>query len=442
MILLLGSYNTRPYPFLKGLEVISGSLTHLTISACFFVDLSDILQSCPNLVSLKADGIDPVMPSSPSERFPNITHLSLKDASKPYFTNEEIVDILSRFPSLIWLELVFVNDSIVLPLLYELCPYLKILYYGCLGDFDHAADYIFPEGKGITMAHLRRSENFYQDDLIKFLFLYRHSLEELYIDGTIMMDDHALWKISNGRLEPRRNLQPLELDPRQSEPLFKELLDFCFMKFATPFDISFVQWSLLNVPNLDSVELDEAFFQPDISIAMMRLRHLSKLEINFAVGASGNVNTSIKQFLEHHIALRDDSRLKHIIVNTGRCMSKVDWIPLLARFKGLKKLELNVGTMTRTCSSILEDIGYGCPVLDELWLTTDDKKLHQGLLAPLRQFPSLKRFAIGVHTISNADLHFLASLGSLERLYLKTNVPDDILALLKSRIPMVLARCR
>lgn len=438
MILLLGNYNTPPYPFLKGLEVISGSLTHLTLSGCFFIELRDILQSCPNLVSLKADGIDPTMPSSPSIRFPNITHLSLGDATKLDITNEEIADILSRFPSLLWLEILFVNDSIVLAILDEFCPYLKVLYYRCLSaDFHQATEYILPKEKGITTAHLRRSANCFPDDLIKFMFLNRHSLEELYIDGEIMMDDHALWEISNGRLEQRRVLNPLDLDPRQSGPLFTRLVDLCFVESATTFDVPFAQWILLNAPNVKSIELDEAFIQPEVSNAMIPLKHLSKLEINFVSGTSDSVNIGIKQFLNHHIALGDDSTLEHIIVNMGRCMSRVKWIRLLARFKGLKKLELNVSTMTPTCRSIFEDIGYGCPALEELWLTVDDTELDQGLLAPLRQFSSLKRLAIGVDTISKADLHTLASLSSLERLVLKCNVPDDILVLLKSRIPKV-----
>lgn len=67
-------------------------------------------------------------------------------------------------------------------------------------------------------------------------------------------------------------------------------------------------------------------------------------------------------------------------------MSKVNWIHLLARFKGLKKLELNVSTMTPTCGSILRNIGYGCPALEELWLAMDDTELDQGLLAPCDNF--------------------------------------------------------
>lgn len=333
-------------------------------------------------------------------------------------------------------------DSSVLPILHGYCPHLQVLYDGCSStEFHQAEKNIHPKQNGITQAHLSKMAGCYQDDLIQFLLLYRHSLEKLYFDGVIIKGDNPIWEILNGRLEQRDHQQSLQLTSQQSEPLFTRLVKFHFVEFVEYFDSSFIQWVILNAPNLKAIELDQVFIEPEISNAMIQLKHLSKLKINIFYPLPPDDNIGINQLLEHHVALGNDSTLEHIIVNMEVDVSQVTWIPLLSRLKRLRKLELLPRTMRQHCISILDGIGQGCPDLEELRIN-ENTNLLEGLLMPLRQFSNLKHLRVQARSICNADLLVLASLTSLERLSLECDVPDDILVLLKSRIPKVYTNCK
>lgn len=188
--------------------------------------------------------------------------------------------------------------------------------------------------------------------------------------------------------------------------------------------------------------MSESLFQPDVANAMIQLKHLSKLKIDY-VNASDDDNSnyiSIKQFLEHHIALGDRSTLEHVIVDMDDVdMSEVTWISLLCRLKCIKKLELITVNMGEHCRLILEEIGQGCPSLEELTLGLEETEMAEGLLAPLRQLSNLKCLTLGAWEICNTDFLVLASFNNLERLYLRCDISDDMLVLLESRIPKVVA---
>lgn len=441
----LGDESTPRRPLINGLALIADSLTHLTIRDCRSVELRDILESCPNLVSLNAIGVDAIMPSSASLRFPNLTHLALCHSTRTSLTNDDVVDLLSRCPSLLCLEIAPMHDSSALTLLHQHCAYLQVLYYGhSRTNFHQHAQGIHAKQKGINSAYLSGDFIYDQDHLILFLFLNRHSLERFDFSGEMFSDDDdndAIWEISNGQLEQRDHQQSLQLDndsTSQSGNLFPRLIDFHFEEFMSSLTAPFMQWILLNAPNLKAIHLPELLFEPDIANALVQLKHLSKLEIDY-VYASGDVDDDtigIRQFLENHIAMGDRSTLEHVIVHNEVDMTQVNWILLLSQLKCLKHLELSFVPMDGDCLSILGEICQGCPALEELRLDLEHIEMPQGLLEPLRQL-SVKCLRIDAASICNADLVVLASLSSLERLYLRCDIPDDMLVLLKSCIPKV-----
>ncbi|CDS06475.1 hypothetical protein LRAMOSA09003 [Lichtheimia ramosa] len=439
--------STPRRPLLNGLALIADSLTHLTFHDCRSVQLRDILESCPNLVSLNAVGVDVIMPSSASIQFPNLTHLALSHSTKTSLTNEDMVDLLSRFPSLLRLEITPMHDSSALTLLHQHCPYLQVLCYGDSSiNFHQHTQGIHPKQKGIHSAYLSGSFMYDQDHLIQFLLLNRHSLERFDFSGEMFNeedDDDVIWEISNGWLEQRDHQQSLQLEndsTSQLGNLFPRLINFHFDEFMSSLSAPFMQWILLNAPNLKAIHLPESLFQPDIANAMVQLKHLSKLEIDY-VYATGededdNDTIGIRQFLENHIAMGDHSTLEHVIVHNEEDIAQVTWIPLLSQLKCLKHLELFFVPMEDDCLSILGEICQGCPALEELRLDLEDTEMPQGLLEPLRQL-SVRCLRIDAASIGNADLLVLASFSRLERLYLLCDIPDDMLVLLKSRIPKV-----
>ncbi|KAJ8652893.1 hypothetical protein O0I10_011493 [Lichtheimia ornata] len=193
--------STTPHlPVLHGLQLISDSLTHLNIDGYHYFDLSDILESCPNLVSLETEHVEPVLSSPPSSRYPKITHLALHDVSEDEApSHDDVIDLLSRFPSLLSFELTPMSDSSILMTIHEHCPYLQVLYYGAKNYPSKKID-IHPNQKGIKSAHLGgeyTEDLFMQGDLVEFLYMHRNLLESVGFSGEFEADD-SLWKLVDG----------------------------------------------------------------------------------------------------------------------------------------------------------------------------------------------------------------------------------------------------
>ncbi|CDH54817.1 predicted protein [Lichtheimia corymbifera JMRC:FSU:9682] len=145
---------------INGLQLIGNSLTHLVLEwdACY-IELYRILESCPNLVSLIADHVDIVV-SSP-RRYPKMTHLSIYNNQEAVCSDDDAINFLRQFPSLLSLKLDPMRSSSVLTILHEHCPYLQELYYGYNNDYNDDVDELdlhkiepHPNRKGITSAHL------------------------------------------------------------------------------------------------------------------------------------------------------------------------------------------------------------------------------------------------------------------------------------------------
>lgn len=118
-----------PRPSINGLQMIADSLTHLFIRECQGAfELGDVLESCPNLVSLTTWD---VIPEFSSSSYPKISHLALYDFDAEY-NNETMIDLLSMFPSLLSFEVTPAPSffAAILAVLHDHCPYLQLLYFG------------------------------------------------------------------------------------------------------------------------------------------------------------------------------------------------------------------------------------------------------------------------------------------------------------------------
>lgn len=429
---------------INGLEMIARSLTHLSISECHSIQLRDILESCPNLVSLSTDEVDCVMSSSSSTRYPNMRHLALYDASETPPTHDDMVDVISRFPSLVSFEITPMPESSLLPILHEHCPYLQRLYYGTRsnGFFAHAFEN-HSIRKGITSAVLGGDEIYVQDHVIQFLHLHRHTLESFHLLGQMVKSYDALWELSDGRVQ-RRNRQRqdeslnTDNDSSLSATSFQRLVNICFLELHPSLAVPFMKWIILNAPNLTTISLPESRFLPDIASAMIQLKHLSTLEIISVFGGLDNDNNGIRQFLEYHIDIGNRSLLEHVIVHMEAIeMSKATWIPLFAQLQNLKNRELLADIITHRCKEMLEELGRGCHALEKLTLGMDGADMVEGIIKPLRQIRNLKDIRMGGATVFDSDLVILASFPRLEHLFLQCMVPDNMRAMLHRHIPKV-----
>lgn len=209
MHFILGKSTTLRRPLVDGLRLVADSLTHLDIHGNSSIQLRDILESCPNLECLLTTYVDAVTPSSPSTRYPKMKRLALHSLSDTDITHHNMIDVLSRFPSLLSLEVNRVPECSVLRILHEHCPYLKIL---CLGVTYSPYDEmnVQPNRKGITWAYLagRVGDVYMQDDLIMFLDQHKKSLEMIIIDARIKANNPG-FQLSNGEIVEAGDYDPL-----------------------------------------------------------------------------------------------------------------------------------------------------------------------------------------------------------------------------------------
>lgn len=387
------------------------------------------------------------MSSSSSTRYPKMRHLALYDVSETPPTHDDMVDVISRFPSLVSFEITPMPESSLLPILHEHCPYLQRLYYGIKsnGFIAHAFEN-HPDRKGITSAGLGGQEIYVQDHVIQFLHLHRDTLETFHFYGQMIKSYDALWELSDGRVQ-RRNMQRrdeslnTDNDPSLSATSFTRLDNLCFFDLHPSLAVPFMKWIILNAPNLTTIKLTESRFLPDIASAMIQLKHISALEIIGVIGGvdnDNNDNNGIRQFLEYHTDMGNRSSLEHVVVHMETIeMSKATWIPLLAQLQNLKNLELLADIITHRCKEMLEELGRGCPALEKLALGMDGADMVEGIIKPLRQIRNLKDIRVGGATVFDSDLVILASFPRLEHLFLQCMVPDNMRAMLHRHIPKV-----
>lgn len=436
ILLCIGEDDSFPRRhIIKGLRLIADSLTHLTLLYFSSIQLRDILELCPNLVSLNADDLDVVTPSSPSLRYPKMTHLGLLSSlSERALDHEDMVDLISRFPSLLSLEIGPMPDSKLLTILHEHCTHLQRLHYGggylSTGKFD-----VHPNPKGITSAHFFGGVSYHQDDLIQFLHLNQHSLETITLVGHIN-GDNGRWKLQHDKVVSNGAVGLLpENDPTQSKASFTQLTSIDFFPYSDTRD-DIMKWMIWNAPNLKAISIPESHLQIDMAKAMTRSQHLSKLTINRMIGHHDF--GGISEFLKFHIAKEGLSTLEEMTLNMNRPIHHVTWLPLISRLKCLKTLELLSPDILEGAKLTLVAIGLGCPALESLTLGNTGVKLGDGLIKPLCKLPNLKCLRIGARILSQPDLLALIEFPKLERLYLYYDVPDCIKEMLHNYIPKVI----
>lgn len=426
----LGDEFTPRLPLINGLELIADSLTHLDIWNCPGLRLRDILESCPNLVSLTLSMVDLIMPPL---CYPKMTHLSLQYIQGEPLTYDTMVDLLSWFPSLLSLEISPIPDCRFLTVIHKHCPYLQVLYYGFVHGEPYDVD-VYPDRKGIALAHLNESHFYMQDDLIQFVHMHQHSLETLHF-GDVIKNDNPLWELSNGQVLSTANQADTTLS--LSETTFNRLVNISFSYYDPPTSEDFIIWLISNAHNLKAITCPESHLQPSVTNAMTKLKHLSKLKIRNAGGEHGF--QGIIQFLEYHIAMGNRSTLEEMVILTRTMTSRVTWLPLISRLACLKRLEL-LGHIPKVCISTMTVIGQGYPALEGLSLGMYGAELAQGVMESLRQLPKLKCLRIQGKSLCNSDLFVLTTFPSLQQLHLLLGIkiPDYIEQMLRKHIAKVI----
>lgn len=439
---LIGEYQTDRDALIQGLQMIADSLTHLTISDCQRTSLHDILETCPNLVSLTASEVDTGLPSLTSSCYPKMTHLELVYTPDPdLLHDDQTIDFISGFPSLLSLEIYPMDHSKLLTIIHKLCPSLQILYYGGRKEDVPKVD-VQPNREGLMLVHLCGSV-FLQHDVIQFFYLHQKTLEEIYCNTYFMEHEDAPWGLSNGRVIRRGNQRrkraslTCQDDPTQSEISFERLLKFEFASIDPTRSETFSTWFISNAPNLKSINVIDTYLPSNVANAMINSKNLSKL--NVTSWKKKNLD-GIKQFLERHIAMGNHSTLEEMEIQALKGIPEITWLPLVPRLMCLKSLKLRAGGIPQDCVSIMAEISQGCPALEKLWIASWCADFPQGILKPLCQLTNLKWLRIEAESICESDLVSLTTFPSLKELYLYCKLPNPFRGMLCRHMPKVVIK--
>ncbi|KAJ8652717.1 hypothetical protein O0I10_011662 [Lichtheimia ornata] len=370
---------TPRLPFIHGLRLIADSLTHLTISDCPGLQLRDILETCPNLVFLKATNVDAVMPLSSPSSYPNLKYLSLDRQVQRTLEHEDVMDVLKRLPSLRMMEISPMPDTTCLTILHKHCPYLQFISFeSWIPDYGLLTANVDPNRKGVISAYFNGDRFYYQDDLIEFLYAQRNSLE-IFRFGGVHEIENAFWELSDdGRVKPHSPSEHLKVD--LSSPFsFTRLKHLSFTDMFPYKNVPMILWIVLNAPKLNAIEIPNSHFKPEVAKALNKLKHIRKVEIshNDVHDMDDNIidddYEGIHLFLEHHAALGDQSTLEHVIVQMDFVdASEQTWLSLLPQLRCLKVLEIRgegaTGdcTLAKNCTPIIERIHRESPALEKL----------------------------------------------------------------------------
>lgn len=355
----LGSPSCPCDALINGLQMIGDLLTHLDINDECSLPLHDVLDACPNLVSFSTHAEDPdFSSSSPSTRYPKMTHLAIRNASRTSFSHDTTVDILKLFPSLLSLSIAPSPGSSVLTILHEHCPSLQVLHFGNQWLLYELND-VHPNRNGITCARLNGYGSFsMKDHLIQFLLSHRNSLEAFDFHGTIFEGNSTLL---DGQVLPQQQIGA-------SETSLTRLTNVRFSEHCSHNCDPFITWTLLNAPNLNAISLSESLLKPAVANAMIQSKNLSKLDIYQPWGDDedddlwGDEHKGIKAFLDYHIEMGNQSTLKELIIRVDGNTNPVSWMPLLPLFKCLQSVDIQTAFIHRECAIVLT----GCSALERL----------------------------------------------------------------------------
>ncbi|CDH54818.1 predicted protein [Lichtheimia corymbifera JMRC:FSU:9682] len=255
------------------------------------------------------------------------------------------------------------------------------------------------------------------------------------------------WELQDGHVVPqahhRRNVPSLrpDDDPTQTKTVFTRLADIAITDYLPSPSHGLMIWLISNATDLRGIHLPESHFLSDVSKTMIKVSHLSKLEITRIAGTAEFCDP-IVSFMQHHIAMEDQSTLEELIlhIDDGK-MHEVTWLDMVSQMKCLKNLELLAGSIPEDCLPVLEKIGQDCSSLESVTLGKRHDRgssLADGVIRSFSRHPNLKYLTVEAKSLSATDILAFTTLPRLERLRLNYYTPDWIKDMLAELVPNVI----
>lgn len=408
----LESITREPSVLLASLRTLSSTLTDIEIEYGAHKNpkkryrLCDVLEACPNLVSIRMNNGDADM-SSATTTYPKLVKLDLWN--KLMVANKDNISTLLRpFPQLRLLRICPIPSSDILPTIDQHGPLLQQLILTSQSPpFFDILDTEERTGlRGLSVPTRYTGKSFTEDDTVRYVIRHSKTLEAFGVTGTC------------GFLSPNNLLE--DMDCRQVT--FKRLRQIHFPEDAHKSHTPFFLWIIQHAPHLESVETIYGPQQASIMQELTRPQHanlkqLGMLATFYASGYEGE-----ERLIKHHLELGQQSNLTELKINIGQRVLKQTWLILIPRLTRLMTLEFwtfsDRDSFQSLQQSLMEELAEGCPSLEQLTMISGRYPMNFGVLYPMDRHTNLKRIVINCPEVRGDASTFSQRFTKIDSLHL------------------------
>ncbi|KAJ8657569.1 hypothetical protein O0I10_006633 [Lichtheimia ornata] len=380
------SISRGPTLLLSSLRSLSNTLTELDLEYGRYLPakkpyrLCDVLNACPNLLSIRMSCGDIDM-SSATKTYPKITKLELWNRDSEV-TKDITLSLFGPFPNLHYLKLYPPLGSCMLPIIDQHCPLLQqLILTGRTPAFYDVDD--MPEGNtGLRLLSVPTNDfddGFKEDEMVQYLMKHSETLEAFGIVA------------SSGFSEPSTLLQ----DPASQKVTFKRLRQINYLDDSQESLVSFLLWMIQHAPCLESVETVAGLRQAPIMEALTQPDHQHIKRLGMKV--SDFPVDEEDELIQHHVDLGQQSNLKELKIDIPSQFDYEDsWISLVPRLTQLTTIEFCTSHMNAygCLGSFMEQLANGCPALEKLIMSDESLLMTFSDLYPMHRHRNLKHIVI------------------------------------------------
>ncbi|KAJ8652817.1 hypothetical protein O0I10_011556 [Lichtheimia ornata] len=433
------SISRGPELLYSALRTLGNTLTNLHIEyglhfaqmECY--RLCDILDACPNLVSIRMVRGDIDM-STVTKTYPKLTTLDVSKPDDIDMVNQEIISCLLRhFPQLRVLKMSPVSGSDIFPAVDQHCPLLQQLILT-----DRPFDQPYIQGiqedttglRVLCMATPDESSNYNEDDMVRYMMKHSNTMEVFEMvfgkgfttDGGMLLEQDATKKVTFNNL---REIQyPANVNDRF---------------------ITFAMWMMQHAPQLESMGTVTGPGQQRVFQELMKPAHSHVKRI--VMKADREECDEEEEFIQHHVDLGVRSKLQEIKVILSHSSPWLWSLPYLSKLTSLELCGEGFGAF-EILEEFTEELNDGCPALEQLTLTNNTGSPGSFYdVIPMCLHRNLKRIIITANDMRGGGAYsFATDFRTLESLHLNLYRfdPSDIADLEKGSFKLVCTqrKCR
>ena len=368
-----------PYPFPSVRLVLAELQAQEEYGSRYTLD--DVMDQCPNLVSLKWRGR--VLNNGKTLQYPQLKALDISyDYALPNEYQAELESLLPRLPSLVVLALDTTPNVDHLNLINRHCPSLKCIKYSQEVNNFIRWPYVWDTAMEPGIQEISIGEGIYEgdtQDVMDFLVQASNTLKSVYYNPVhTSQDDHG---------------QPLVVP---QEAMFPHLIHLSGVP-ENGVSQELFQILISRAPSLEKIiRLKPYIFwqSSDVIDAMLACEHLTMTDIRMEEEEQ-DIH-ALERFLNHHIHLGTRSPLRSLAIAIWTSECEQALLSLLPSLTMLETLHIKVDLPQSTLAKMIDNMNTSPPVrLKRLIITfSGTGGLTEPIFAGLKHMHSIKSLEI------------------------------------------------